>query len=131
MFLCPEGQEQHNTTHPHYSDPLPAPAPPPPPSLPRRYQKQFALFTMPACPMAKVQFLFLLLLFFLALMGTKSPASSPTSLLWLPPQQINFPAAPHPGSHGYQVWLHVPISKSPCGSKGQREKKKPLPQPYR
>lgn len=66
MFLCPEGEEQHNTTHPHYTPPTP-PLPPPP----RRYQTQFALFTMPACPMAKVQFLFFF--FFLALMGTKSP----------------------------------------------------------
>lgn len=72
-------------------------------ALQARYQRQFGLFTMPECPMARAQFLF-----FFGTDGNKKP-----------PQQINFPGAPHPGGHGYPARLHVRRSKSQRGGKGK------------
>lgn len=102
MFPCPEGEEKHEEMKPLR---IRVKTQRRTAALQARYQTQFGLFTMPECPMARAQFLF-----FFGTDGNKKP-----------PQQINFPGAPHPGGHGYAARLHVRRSKSQRGGKGKSE----------
>lgn len=115
MFLCPEGEEQHNTTHPHYT------LQPPLPASPAAIKRNLLYLQCQRARWRKCNFSSSSSSSWHS-WEQKAPSQPSPPLPTLPsppPQQINFPAAPHPGSHGYPVRLHVPISKSQLGGKGR------------